>query len=88
MGTRRPPLRGRRRDSIALPGGRRDSDPGSTGMRVAEAMADGARINVAQEHEVRYWSKKFGVSANELRSAVAEVGPMVKNVRDHLHRRS
>jgi hypothetical protein len=35
MGTQRPPMRGRRHDSIALPGGRRVNDPDNTGTRVA-----------------------------------------------------
>jgi hypothetical protein len=50
--------------------------------------ADDARINVEQDHEVNYWSEKFGVTREQVRSAVAKVGAMVKNVRDHLqHRR-
>jgi len=35
MGRQRPPMRGRRHDSIALPGGRRVNDPDSSGTRVA-----------------------------------------------------
>lgn len=49
--------------------------------------SDDSRINVEQDHELRYWSEKFGVSGDQLRSAVAKVGPMVKNVRDHLRHR-
>ncbi|HEX2200382.1 MAG TPA: DUF3606 domain-containing protein [Burkholderiales bacterium] len=49
--------------------------------------ADDARINLDQDHEVAYWSNEFGVSRDELRSAVAKAGPMVKNVRDHLRLR-
>jgi hypothetical protein len=40
---------------------------------------------VDQEHEVKYWSEKFGVSRDQLKNGVAKVGSMVKNVRDHLH---
>jgi hypothetical protein len=57
-------------------------DPKQTGK------ADDTRINVDQEHEVKYWSERFGVSRHQLRSAVAKVGSMVKNVRDHLQHRS
>jgi hypothetical protein len=32
------------------------------------------------------WSEKFGVSRDKLRGAVAQVGPMVKKVREHLQR--
>jgi hypothetical protein len=35
---------------------------------------DRTRINVHEEHEVRYWSEKFGVSAEELKKAVEAVG--------------
>jgi hypothetical protein len=34
-----------------------------------------------------YWSNELGVSRDELRSAVAKAGPMVKNVREHLQLR-
>ena len=47
---------------------------------------DDARINVDQDYEVRYWSEKFGVSRDELRKAVQDAGPMVKDVRQHLNR--
>jgi hypothetical protein len=49
---------------------------------------DDARINIDQEHEVKYWSEKFGVSRDQLKSAIAKVGSMVKDVRDDLQHRS
>jgi hypothetical protein len=104
MGTQRPPMRGRRHDSIALPGGRRVNDPDTTGACAAlpespagasmpddpskAGKADNIRINIEQEHEVKYWSEKFGVSQDQLKSAMAKVGSMAKNVRDHLQHRS
>jgi len=36
-----------------------------------------------QEYEARYWSNKFGVSQDELRAAVAKVGPMVSDLERH-----
>lgn len=42
--------------------------------------ADRDRINVHEEHELRYWSEKFGVSYEKLKEAVAEVGVMAKDV--------
>ena len=45
---------------------------------------DDARINIEQDHELNYWANEFGVSRDELRSAVAKAGPMVKNVPEHL----
>lgn len=47
---------------------------------------DDQRINLNQDHEVNYWSKELGVSREELRRAVEQAGPMVKNVRQHLNR--
>jgi hypothetical protein len=46
--------------------------------------ADDDRINVEQDHEVSYWSEKFGVSRARLRAAVERVGPMRKAVEQHL----
>jgi len=48
---------------------------------------DRERINVNEDYEVRYWTKKFGVSAEQLKAAVAAVGPTAKAVESHLHRR-
>ena len=47
---------------------------------------DDARINVEQDHELSYWSEKFGVSRDELRKAVQTAGPMVTDVERHLRR--
>lgn len=48
--------------------------------------SDDSRINVEQDHEVRYWSEKFGVSPNEIRQAVGDAGPMVTDVQRYLNR--
>jgi hypothetical protein len=45
---------------------------------------DRSRINVHEEWELRYWTKELGLSADELRQAVAAAGPSVKAVREHL----
>lgn len=50
--------------------------------------ADRQRINVNQEHELSHWSQKFGVSHDELRRAVQEVGPMADAVEQHLRKGS
>jgi hypothetical protein len=47
---------------------------------------DDARINVDQDYELRYWSEKLGVPLDELRTAVQDAGPMVKDVLRHLNR--
>jgi hypothetical protein len=41
---------------------------------------DRDRVNVHEDYEVRYWTKKFGVSAEQLKAAVAAVGPTAKAV--------
>ena len=38
------------------------------------------RINVYDDYELRFWSKKFGVSPNELRCAVSRVGVFADDV--------
>jgi hypothetical protein len=45
---------------------------------------DRNRINVNQDHELRYWTKELGVDEKTLRDAVARVGPMVNDVRSAL----
>lgn len=45
---------------------------------------DRIRINVNEEHEVRYWTQELGVSREELERAVKAVGVMVEDVRRHL----
>ena len=45
---------------------------------------DRSRINVNEDHEVRYWTEKFGVSADALRNAVTTVGPSADAVEQHL----
>ena len=34
------------------------------------APQDASRINMNEDYEVQYWTKKFGVSRNELQRAV------------------
>ena len=45
---------------------------------------DDARIDVNQDHELTYWSRKLGVSRDKLRETVAKTGPMVRNVEREL----
>jgi len=45
---------------------------------------DAQRVNVSQEHELRYWTEKFGVSAEALRDAVKQVGEVAEDVADFL----
>jgi hypothetical protein len=47
-------------------------------------QADRQRINVHEEHELKYWADHFHVTHAQLKAAVAKVGPMVNAVRKHL----
>ncbi len=51
------------------------SDPGA---------AKRSRIDINEPYEVRYWTGHFGVSEEELRKAVAEVGVSARQVGEHL----
>jgi hypothetical protein len=48
--------------------------------------ADRSRIALGEEHEVRYWTEKLGVSREELERAVKAVGNSPDRVREHLHK--
>ncbi len=45
---------------------------------------DRDRINVREAYEVTYWTNRFDVSPEQLANAVANVGPMVKDVARYL----
>ena len=45
---------------------------------------DRSRINTSEDYELRDWSKKFGVSVDELKAAVKAVGSDAKAVEAHL----
>jgi hypothetical protein len=47
---------------------------------------DRERINVNQDYELRDWSKKYGVTPDELKKAVAKVGDRARDVEAHLKR--
>ena len=45
---------------------------------------DRDRISVNEDYELRDWSKKFGVTPDELKQAVKKVGPMADDVKKEL----
>jgi len=47
---------------------------------------DRIRVNMHEEHEVRYWTQELGVSREELAQVVKDVGVMAADVRKHLGR--
>jgi uncharacterized protein (DUF4415 family) len=46
--------------------------------------ADRSRVNVNEDWELRYWTGQFGCTADQLRNAVRQVGPMRADVERHL----
>ncbi|GAB2176192.1 DUF3606 domain-containing protein [Dongia sp. agr-C8] len=45
---------------------------------------DRDRINTSEDYELRDWAKRFGVSAEALKTAVKKVGPMANDVAKEL----
>ncbi len=48
---------------------------------------DAKRINVHEDYELKDWSKKFGVSEDQLKAAVKKVGTSADAVEKELKRR-
>ena len=57
-------------------------------------MADDLRnrgdedISMEQEHEVRYWTERIGVTKEQLAEAVKEVGNSANKVREYFVRKA
>ena len=49
-------------------------------------FGDEVAIDITDLHDVDYWTEALGVSETELRLAVAAVGELARDVRDHLGR--
>lgn len=48
---------------------------------------DRGRINLSEEHEVRYWTQALGIDKERLAAAVKAVGSSADRVREHLKSR-
>ena len=48
--------------------------------RTLRGQQDRQRINMSEDYEVAYWTKKWGVSREQLAEAVRRVGPMSASV--------
>ena len=46
--------------------------------------ADDSQININESYEVQYWSEKFNVPQETLKTAVRAAGTRVDDVRDYL----
>ena len=51
-----------------------------------KTAADGRRIDVHETYEIGYWSRKFGVTREELSEAVQKVGTRADDVARELTR--
>lgn len=49
--------------------------------KTKKGPADRERVNIHEPYEVEYWTKHFGVTAQQLKDCVQRVGPMVSNVK-------
>ena len=49
-----------------------------------KGQQDRSKINMHEEHEVKYWTKQLGVSKEELQRAVDKVGNGAAAVRKQL----
>lgn len=47
---------------------------------------DGKTINTSQQHELDYWTKKFGVTEVELKAGVKAAGTQATDVEKHLNK--
>lgn len=45
---------------------------------------DATKVNVHESWELEYWSKKFGVTKEQLKNAVKAVGVSAEAVKKHL----
>ena len=48
---------------------------------------DASHLNVHEDYEVEYWTKRFGVTSARLKEAVQKAGTSVKAVEAELKRR-
>jgi hypothetical protein len=51
-----------------------------------QTAADRRRIDVSQDYEVYYWTRKFGVTKQQLEAAVRKVGTNARAVAAELDR--
>ena len=56
--------------------------------QVVSSRSDIYRINTREQYEINYWAREFGVSADQLLSAVSAVGDAEDKVRQHLETRN
>jgi hypothetical protein len=71
-----------RRSRILLEAARRET-PKYLAREEARQPRDRSVVCLAHEWECRWWSDRFGVTADTLRAVVRQVGPMVADIERH-----
>lgn len=51
---------------------------------ISRGPADRTRVDINQEWECEWWSRGWGVSVDDLKAAVAVVGPLVTDLDRYL----
>ena len=72
-----------RRSRVLLEAARREA-PKYLAREQARAPRNRSVVCLAHEWECRWWSDRFGVTAEALRATVRQVGPMVADIERHL----
>jgi hypothetical protein len=54
--------------------------------KTKRGAADRARINIAEDYELRDWAARFHITPERLKDAVTKVGPMAENVAKYLQK--
>jgi hypothetical protein len=47
---------------------------------------DASKVNVNEDWEVAYWTRKFGVTADQLKQAVKQVGTSADKLGQHFNK--
>jgi hypothetical protein len=55
--------------------------------KTKRAPQDAKLISLDEDYEVEYWTKKLGVTRQQLAEAIKAVGHSAERVREHLKRR-
>ena len=53
-------------------------------MEIARAPRDNGIVFLAREWDRRWWASRLGASSDTIRAAIRQVGPMVKDIEQHL----
>ena len=49
-----------------------------------KGQQDRSRVNMSEDYEVQYWTKKLGVSRDELQDAAGKVGSSARAIKQYL----